>query len=80
MVAWRRPCSDDEIIEVMENIVANCTLGFFVSGLPSTNAMFKKMKLSCCVVLFLFSVSACYYMVRGEVTPWLIKGQQCFIP
>lgn len=57
MVAWRRPCSDDEIIEVMENIVANCTLGFFVSGLPSTNAMFEKMKLSCCVVLFLFSVS-----------------------
>lgn len=58
MVAWRRPCSDDEIIEVMENfIVANCTLRFFVSGLPSTNAMFKKMKLSCCDVLFLFSVS-----------------------
>lgn len=52
MVAWRRPCSDDEIIKVMENIVANCTLGFFVSGLPSTNAMFKKMKLSCCFVSF----------------------------
>lgn len=76
MVVWRRPCSDGEIIEVMENfIVANCTLGFFVSGLLSTNAMFKKMKLSCCVVLFLFSVSD-----RGEVATMLIKGQQCFIP
>lgn len=57
MLVWKRPCSDVEIIEVIEYfIVANCTLGFFVYGLPSTNAMFKKMKLSCCV-LFLFSVS-----------------------
>lgn len=63
---WRRPCSDGEIIEVMENfIVANYTLGFFVSGLPSTNAMIKKMKLSCCVVLFLFSVSDSL-LLRGK--------------
>lgn len=55
MVVWRRPCSDGEIIEAMENvIVANCTLGFFVSGLPSTNTVFRKMKLNCCVDLFLF--------------------------
>lgn len=50
-------------------IVASCTLGFFVSGLPLINAMFKKMKLSCCVVLFCFffeSQAACYYMVRQE--------------
>lgn len=44
-----------EIIEVMGNfIVANCTLGFFVSRLPLINAVVKKMKLSCCVVLFCF--------------------------
>lgn len=81
MVVWRRPCSDGEIIEAMENfIVANCTLGFFVSGLPSTNTMFKKMKLSC-VDLFLFSVSdsmLLYGKRRGN--NMLIKGQQCFIP
>lgn len=58
MVVWRRPCSDGEITAVKENsVVTNCTLGFFVSRLPSTNAMFKKMKLSSCVVLFIFSVS-----------------------
>lgn len=54
-------------MEVMGNIiVANCTLGFFVSGLPLINAMFKKMKLSC-VVSFVF---VSFFSFRQPAVTW----------